>query len=91
MGRELAILEQTKVLEGKDYQEVLRREMDAGKIPLSLGKNCPVKCEFCYEIDHSYRETLDPPKTTQEDWAFMLDYINKKAYEPSSILVFGWK
>ena len=89
MGREIAVLERTNVLEGKDYQEVLRREMDAGKIPLSLGKNCPVKCEFCYEIDHSYRETLDPPKTTQEDWAFMLDYINKKPTNPLQFWCLG--
>ena len=56
--------------------------MDGGKIPLSLGKECPVKCEFCYELDHSYRETLDPPKTTQEDWEFMLNYINSKPTDP---------
>ena len=52
---------------------MLVREMDAGKIPISLGRDCPVKCEFCYELDHSYRETLDPPKTTDEDWKFILD------------------
>lgn len=56
--------------------------MDGGKIPLSLGKECPVKCEFCYELDHSYRETLDPPKTTQEDWEFILNYINSKPTDP---------
>ena len=39
----------------------------AGKIPLSLGRDCPVKCEFCYELDHSYRETQDPPKTSDEE------------------------
>ena len=38
MGRELPILEPTLVLQDKDYREVLKREMDAGKIPLSLGK-----------------------------------------------------
>ena len=43
----LPILQPRKLFEGKDYREVLRREMDAGKIPLSLGKTCPVKCEFC--------------------------------------------
>ncbi len=82
MGTALTILQPTKVLAGKDYHEVLRREMDGGKIPLSLGKSCPVKCEFCYEIDHSYRETLDPPKTTDEDWKFILDYINRKPTDP---------
>ncbi|MDR4492947.1 MAG: hypothetical protein R3B74_00695 [Nitrospirales bacterium] len=60
----------------------MKREMDGGKIPLSLGKECPVKCEFCYELDHSYRETLDPPKTTQEDWEFILNYINSKPTDP---------
>ena len=89
MGRILPVLEQTKVLEGKDYREVLRREMDAGKIPLSLGKNCPVKCEFCYEIDHSYRETLDPPKTTKEDWKYILEYIQKKPTDPMQFWCLG--
>src|SRR6476619_6933063 len=74
----LPILQPKKLFEGKDYREVLRREMDAGKIPISLGKTCPVKCEFCYELDHSYRETLEPPKTTQEDWQFILDYVKSK-------------
>ena len=89
MSRSIPMLEQTKVLEGKDYREVLRREMDAGKIPLSLGKNCPVKCEFCYEIDHSYRETLDPPRTTQDDWEFILNYINSKPTDPMQFWCLG--
>ena len=89
MGRNLPVLEQTKVLQGKDYREVLRREMDGGKIPLSLGKNCPVKCEFCYEIDHYYRETLDPPKTTQEDWKYILEYIQKKPTNPMQFWCLG--
>ncbi|MCA9472174.1 MAG: hypothetical protein MRJ96_15320 [Nitrospirales bacterium] len=89
MSRSIPMLEQTKVLEGKDYREVLRREMDAGKIPISLGKNCPVKCEFCYEIDHSYRETLDPPKTTQDDWEFILNYINSKPTDPMQFWCLG--
>ena len=89
MGRNLPVLEQTKVLQGKDYREVLRREMDAGKIPLSLGKNCPVKCEFCYEIDHSYRETLDPPKTSQDDWKFILEYIQKMPTDPMQFWCLG--
>ena len=55
------MLQPAEVLAGKDYREILRRELDAGKIPISLGKGCPVQCEFCYELDHSYRETLDEP------------------------------
>lgn len=78
-----------KVFTGKDYREVLVREMDGGKIPLSLGKSCPVRCEFCYETDHSYRETLEPPKTTQEDWEFILDYINKKPTDPLQFWCLG--
>ena len=73
----LPILQPTPIFQKKDYRDVLRREMDAGKIPISLGRDCPVKCEFCYELDHSYRETLDPPKTTDEDWTYILDYISK--------------
>ena len=44
MARDLPVLEPTLVLQGKGYREVLIREMDAGKIPLSLGKKCPVEC-----------------------------------------------
>lgn len=83
------MLEPTLVLQGKDYKEVLKRELDAGKIPISLGKNCPVQCEFCYETDHSYRETLDPPKTTQEDWEFILNYINTKPTDPLQFWCLG--
>jgi hypothetical protein len=89
MSRPLPILQSPTLLAGKDYREVLRQEMDAGKIPISLGKNCPVKCEFCYETDHSYRETLEPPKTTQEDWAYILDYINKKPTDPTQFWCLG--
>jgi hypothetical protein len=89
MSRPLPMLEPIPVLKGKDYREVLRREMDAGKIPLSLGKTCPVQCEFCYELDHSYRETADPPKTTQEDWEFILDYINHKPTDPTQFWCLG--
>ena len=85
----LPVLQPVKLFTGKDYREVLRREMDAGKIPLSLGKSCPVKCEFCYELDHSYRETLEPPKTTQEDWEFILDYINRKPSDPLQFWCLG--
>lgn len=89
MATSIPILQPTPVLKGKGYREVLRRELDAGKIPISLGKACPVKCEFCYELDHSYRETLDPPKTTQEDWEFILDYINKKPTDPLQFWCLG--
>lgn len=89
MGRPIPILQPNKIFSGKDYKGVLRKEMDAGKIPLSLGKNCPVQCEFCYELDHSYRETLEPPKTTQEDWEFILDYINKKPTDPLQFWCLG--
>lgn len=83
------MLQPAEVLAGKDYREILRRELDAGKIPISLGKGCPVQCEFCYELDHSYRETLEPPKTTQEDWAFILDYLNKKPTDPMQFWCLG--
>ncbi len=89
MSRALPILQPKPILKGKDYREVLRRELDAGKIPISLGKACPVKCEFCYELDHSYRETLDPPKTTQEDWEFILDYLNKTPTDPRQFWCLG--
>ncbi|MGV7229255.1 MAG: hypothetical protein ACQ9IQ_11400 [Nitrospirales bacterium] len=89
MSRELPILKAPKLFEKQDYRDVLRREMDAGKIPLSLGKDCPVKCEFCYELEHSYRETLDPPKTTQEDWEFMLNYINTRPTDPLQFWCLG--
>lgn len=85
----LPLLQPTPIFTKKDYREVLRREMDAGKIPLSLGRDCPVKCEFCYELDHSYRETLDPPKTTDEDWKYILDYINKKPTDPKQFWCLG--
>ena len=56
-------------------QEVMRKEIKDRKIPISLGKTCPVKCTFCYEMDHSYRQTFDMPLTTQEDWDFILNEI----------------
>jgi hypothetical protein len=89
MSVPLPILQPAKIFTGKDYREVLRRELDAGKIPISLGKSCPVQCEFCYETDHSYRETLEPPKTTQEDWEFILDYLNKKPTDPKQFWCLG--
>jgi hypothetical protein len=77
------------VLAGQHYRDVLRREMDGGKIPVSLGKSCPVQCTFCYERDHSYRETADLPRTTDEDWKFILDYINQKPTNPLQYWCFG--
>jgi hypothetical protein len=56
-------------------REVLRKEIRDHKIPISLGKTCPVKCAFCYEMDLSYRQTFDMPLTTQEDWEFILSVI----------------
>jgi hypothetical protein len=89
MSRELPLLEAPQLFAQQNYRDVLKREMDAGKVPLSLGKACPVKCEFCYELDHSYRETLDPPKTTQEDWEFMLNYINSRPTDPLQFWCLG--
>lgn len=89
MLTELPILQAPPIFKPHDYREVLRREMDGGKIPISLGKTCPVKCEFCYEIDHSYRETLDPPKTTDEDWKFILNYISNKPTDPMQFWCLG--
>ncbi len=83
------MLQAAPIFAKKDYREVLRREMDAGKIPLSLGRDCPVKCEFCYELDHSYRETLDPPKTSDEDWKYILDYISNKPTDPKQFWCLG--
>ena len=89
MGTALPILQAAPIFTNKDYREVLRKEMDAGKIPLSLGRDCPVKCEFCYELDHSYRETFDPPKTSDEDWKYILDYISKKPTDPKQFWCLG--
>ena len=89
MPTALPILQPVPIFKNKDYRDVMRREMDGLKIPISLGKTCPVKCEFCYEIDHSYRETLDPPKTTDEDWKFIMDYINSKPSDPMQFWCLG--
>ena len=45
-----------------DPRDVLIKEMEKRKIPISIGKTCPVKCTFCYEIDHGYRKTEEPGK-----------------------------
>ena len=89
MPTALPLLQPKPVLSKTDYRDVLRREMDAGKIPLSLGKACPVQCAFCYELDHSYRETADPPKTSDEDWQYILDYINSKPSNPMQFWCLG--
>lgn len=89
MSRPLPLLQAAPIFQKRDYREVLIREMDAGKIPLSLGKGCPVKCDFCYELDHGYRETLDPPKTSDEDWKFILDYISRKPTDPLQFWCLG--
>lgn len=89
MNTPLPILQPARIFTGKDYRDVLRHELDGGKIPISLGKGCPVQCEFCYETDHSYRETLEPPKTTQEDWAFILEYLNQKPTDPEQFWCLG--
>jgi hypothetical protein len=72
-----------------DPRAVLIKEMEKRKIPISIGKTCPVKCTFCYEIDHSYRNTQEPGKTTQEDWNFILDYISRKPTRPGEMWVWG--
>ena len=56
-------------------KQVMLREIADRKIPISLGKKCPVKCAFCYELDHSYRNTFDVPLTSQKEWQFILDTI----------------
>ena len=89
MPTPIPMLQAAPIFTKNDYRDVLRREMDAGKIPLSLGRDCPVKCEFCYELDHSYRETLDPPKTSDEDWKYILDYISKKPTDPKQFWCLG--
>lgn len=68
---------------------VLRQEIRERKIPISLGKTCPVKCAFCYEKDHSYRPTIDPPMTTQEQWQFILSEIQKYPTQPGEAWLLG--
>jgi hypothetical protein len=69
--------------------QILRAEIQDRKIPLSLGKTCPVKCTFCYEKDHSYRTTVDTPMTTQEDWEFILKEIQKFPSKEDEYWVLG--
>lgn len=69
--------------------DVFRQEIREKKIPVSLGKTCPVKCTFCYEKDHSYRPTVDAPLTTQEQWKFMLQEIQKYPTLPGQSWLLG--
>lgn len=66
-----------------------RREIKDRKIPLSLGKTCPVKCTFCYEMDHSYRNTVDTPLTTQEHWDFILNEIQSLPTRETEFWILG--
>lgn len=68
---------------------IFRAEIKDRKIPLSLGKTCPVKCAFCYEKDHSYRKTFETPRTTQEDWEFILNEIQKYPTKTNESWVLG--
>ncbi|MEE9258669.1 MAG: radical SAM protein [Nitrospinaceae bacterium] len=69
--------------------DVFRREIRDRKIPLSLGKTCPVKCSFCYEKDTSYRQTFDTPLTTQEHWEFIKKEIAKYPVREDESWVIG--
>ncbi len=42
MGGPLPKLQPERIIKAKEYRDVLYSEMDAGKIPISLGKNRPV-------------------------------------------------
>ena len=71
------------------YLNILRKEIKDGKIPISLGKTCPVKCTFCYEQDISYRQTFDMPLTTQEDWEFIFNEIQAIPTREAESLILG--
>lgn len=70
-------------------QQVMLKEIKDNKIPISLGKTCPVKCTFCYEMDLSYRQTFDMPLTTQEDWDFILNEIQVRPTRATESWVLG--
>jgi len=77
-------------LEKEFLYDILRREIRDRKIPLSLGKTCPVKCTFCYERDHQYyRNSFDTPLTTQEHWEFILNEIRQYPTVPRESWVIG--
>ena len=82
MTTTIPLLQPVPLFKNADYRQALIREMDGGKIPLSLGKSCPVQCEFCYEIYHSYRETNRFPLSRQQEWRDMLEYIKLKPTDP---------
>ncbi|CCQ91819.1 hypothetical protein NITGR_850006 [Nitrospina gracilis 3/211] len=69
--------------------DVLRQEIREGKIPLSLGKTCPVECTFCYEKDHSYRPTVDVPRTTEQQWQNILEEIKRIPTRPGHSWLLG--
>ncbi len=69
--------------------EIFRREINDRKIPISLGKTCPVKCAFCYEKDISYRETFPVPLTTQEHWEFILNEVKKQPTKKGESWIIG--
>ncbi|MBT5028484.1 MAG: radical SAM protein [Nitrospinaceae bacterium] len=70
-------------------QQVLLQEINDRKIPISLGKTCPVKCTFCYEMDLSYRKTFEMPMTTQKDWEFILNEIRSLPTQKTESWVLG--
>lgn len=76
-------------MDQKSLYDVLRAEIQDHKIPVSLGKTCPMRCTFCYEKDHSYRKTFDTPRTTQEHWRFILNEIQKFPTREREAWVFG--
>lgn len=76
-------------MDQKLLYDVLRAEIQDRKIPVSLGKTCPMRCTFCYEKDHSYRKTFDTPRTTQEHWRFILNEIQKNPTRDREAWVFG--
>ena len=68
---------------------IFRKEIKDRKIPLSLGKTCPVKCTFCYEMDHSYRKTFETPLPTQEHWEFIFKEIRSFPTRESESWILG--
>lgn len=76
-------------MEQKILYDVFRREIRDRKIPISLGKTCPVKCPFCYEKDNSYRPTVDVPLTTQEHWDFIINEIKRCPTLPGESWILG--
>ena len=70
-------------------RQVMLREIADRKIPISLGKKCPVKCAFCYELDHSYRKTYDVPLTSPEEWRFIINTIRSTPDSQGDSWVWG--